>query len=118
MKLDRATHDPAVIEAWAARVAQRARGIGRLQHGLMLAMVLSAMAAVLLQSGTWGRVFATLFIPLLVARIVDRLTLLCPHCNRPPIGVLQRGPPEGVDYCQQCHYWLRSPYGIHRHAPD
>ena len=111
MKNYRATHDQKVIDAWAAQLSQRKKGISKVQ--LLLLLVLVALGV--LMFFTHNVVVACIFFGVGVAavgsQLVDRHTLLCPNCHRPPISAMQRGTAEDADFCAHCYYWLKSPYG-------
>jgi hypothetical protein len=53
--------------------------------------------------------FAAVFF-MIIAQFVDRASLLCPHCKRPPIGTFDRGTAENADFCPHCFYWLNRPW--------
>jgi hypothetical protein len=106
----RATYEQEVIDAWAARVAQRNRGIGKAQ--VVLLCGIAAVFVWLLLAPNLVNVlllFAAVFY-MVVLQLVDRASLLCPHCNQPPISSWQRGAAESADFCVHCCYWLKSPY--------
>ena len=46
----------------------------------------------------------------LISTLIDKQTLRCPHCHESPVKGLNQESPRRVDFCQRCHYWLRSPW--------
>jgi hypothetical protein len=106
----RATFDEKVIAAWAAQLDERRRGIGRVYLVFGAVLVLAFAAIYFL---AWGWAVWIVFLAgfgIVVVQLVDRGSLLCPHCRRPPIDSLQRGTAEGADFCPHCHYWLKTPH--------
>ena len=106
----RATLDKDVIAAWAVQLEGRRRGVGRVQLALGIVFA-AALACIYVLS--WGWAIWVAFLAgfgMVVAQLIDRGSLLCPHCRRPPIDWLQRGTAEGADFCPHCYYWLKTPY--------
>ena len=107
----RATHDQKVIDAWAAQIARRKRGIGKTRLFLLLALALLGTLMYFAPSSVAVWLFFGVGAALVITQLVDRRTLLCPNCRQSPISTLQRGTSENSDFCVHCYYWLKSPYG-------
>jgi hypothetical protein len=105
----RATFDQQVIEAWSARLEARRKGTGRVVMALWLALAMLLGGVVFVQHVAFVLLMFGTAAALVFATLADRGSLLCPHCNVPPLGLFERGPATNADFCPHCHYWLRPP---------
>jgi len=103
-----ATYDQQVIDAWAVQLGRRKRGIGKTQLVLFLALIPVGIWMFLMPSLVLILLFFCVILALVFAQLIDRFTLLCPHCHQSPA---ERGASDRTDFCMHCYYWLKSPYG-------
>ena len=79
---------------------------------VVLALILAVLFALMLI--TKEAVFVVLFFcsgaALIIATLIDRHSLLCPNCTKPPLGTFERGPATHADFCPHCYFWLKPPY--------
>jgi hypothetical protein len=105
----RATYDQKVIDAWAAQLLARRRGMGR----VLLALVITLAILLALMFLTHKAIFVLLFFciatALIFSMLMDRSSLTCPHCGKPPLTKFERGPATTADFYPHCYYWLKSP---------
>lgn len=110
MKNYRATYDKKVIDAWAAQLAKRKKGIGKAQLFLLFLLVLAGAWMFYIPSVVAVLLFFGVGATLVITQIADRATLLCPNCHQSPISSMQKGTAQSADFCVHCNYWLKSPY--------
>ena len=110
----RATYDQRVIDSWTAQLASRKRGMGRVLVGLAIALATLLALVLITKVGLFALLFFGVFAALIIATLIDRGSLLCPNCSRPPLTAFERGPATSADFCPHCYYWLKTPYGAGR----
>lgn len=115
--------DQAVMDAWQEALVRYRGGLGKVQR------VLLALFFVLLILDSWvevhfisGYYFLALLVVLAVVMVrlelVARKRLLCPHCHRTPVRLVDRRLVEMAMWCSHCDYQLvRQAKGTHT-APD
>lgn len=110
VRKEKATYDPAVIEAWSHSLRTYRRRGGRFYAPLMVvALVCFGIALV-----THGVVasFACIFgfVAGFVIDLYARAGIRCPHCGEDPAAPQHRVNPTALEWCERCYYWLRRPY--------
>ncbi|MBB3813653.1 hypothetical protein LN461_20420 [Xanthomonas arboricola] len=114
MRNFRAIHDQKIIDAWAAQISRRNKGIGKAQLFLIIILALLGLWIYFGHSLIAVFLFIGVFTSFVISQLVDRATLLCPNCHESPISAMQHGTAEDTDFCVHCYYWLKSPYGNSR----
>jgi len=78
------------------------------------ATVIALLALILLTSkAVFVLLFFCAFAVLILAMLIDRGSLVCPNCHKPPLTTFERGPAASADFCPHCHVWLKAPYASH-----
>jgi hypothetical protein len=106
----RAVNDPQVIAAWAQATATYRKRYKLAQPCIGLAALVCAVAGIYLHNIYALALFCAFFFSLIVARVAERVSLVCPHCSQIPVSPFEKASPLDIDFCPNCFYWLKSPW--------
>jgi hypothetical protein len=106
----RAVNDPQVIAAWAQTTATYRKRYKLVQPSIGLVAVVSIVVGIYLHNIYAFALFFVLFLSLMVARVAERVSLVCPHCSQTPVSPFEGRSPLDVDFCPNCFYWLKAPW--------
>lgn len=106
----RATRDPVVIAAWEQAVLAYKAKYGYLQPTLMIGVLASFALMLIFKSVYLVFLFFILIVAWILAQMLEKHALVCPHCLRNPVSLFSHESPLNAEFCKHCLFWLKPPY--------
>jgi len=113
MNIKRATYDKKTIDAWAEKINIYRSKRGYWKNIFMLIFVFCCFSLIFINDSYIPYIIGFGFLNFVVGlylQIEESLIFCCPNCGESPVGFADRRSPMDVDYCNNCFYWLKSPY--------